>query len=181
MLEVELKVRIPSTGTVRERLMQQKAEFLGRVHEHDIFYNAPHRDFGRTDEAVRVRYTGDRAVVTYKGPKIKKFGLKAREELNFAVESGEAFETMLDRLGFTRTLEVNKWRENYRLGNAAVCLDEVEGLGTFAEIEVITENGDENPTDQIEKIAKGIGIEGEPILASYLELLLAKNSAGQSS
>ena len=72
------------------------------MHEHDIYYNAPHRDFGQTDEAVRVRYTDDHAVVTYKGPKIKKFGLKAREELNFAVESGETFETMLDRLGFTK-------------------------------------------------------------------------------
>lgn len=179
MLEVELKVRIPSTDSVRERLMQQKAEFLGRVHEHDIFYNAPHRDFGRTDEAVRVRYTNDRAVVTYKGPKIRKFGLKAREELNFAVESGTAFETMLDRLGFTRTLEVNKWRENYRLGNAAVCLDEVEGLGTFAEIEVMTEDDAANPASAIERIATEIGVTGEQILESYLEMLLAKKSKGR--
>ena len=87
------------------------------MHEHDIYYNAPHRDFGQTDEAVRVRYTDDHAVVTYKGPKIKKFGLKAREELNFAVESGKTFETMLDRLGFTRTLEVNKWRETLQAGH----------------------------------------------------------------
>lgn len=174
MLEVELKVKIPALAPIRERLKQKNAEFLGRVHEHDIFYNAPHRDFGKTDEAVRVRYTDDHAVVTYKGPKIKKYGLKAREELNFAVESGETFETMLDRLGFTRTLEVNKWRENYRLGDTSICLDDVTGLGTFAEIEVIAEDGAENPTSVIEKIAKEIGVEGEPILLSYLEMLLEK-------
>jgi adenylate cyclase class 2 len=150
------------------------------VHEHDVYYNAPHRDFSITDEAVRVRYTGDHAVVTYKGPKIKKFGLKAREELNFAVESGKIFETMLDRLGFTKTLEVNKWRETFRLGTASVSLDTVDGLGTFAEIEVIVENESDNPTGQIGKIAKEIGVDGEPILASYLELLLAKKTAGQS-
>jgi adenylate cyclase class 2 len=119
-------------------------------------------------------------VVTYKGPKIKKFGLKAREELNFAVESGKIFETMLDRLGFTKTLEVNKWRETFRLGTASVSLDTVDGLGTFAEIEVIVENESDNPTGQIGKIAKEIGVDGEPILASYLELLLAKKTAGQS-
>jgi adenylate cyclase class 2 len=180
MLEVELKVKIPSPGPVREQLSTKHAEFMGKVHEHDIFYNAPHRDFGITDEAVRVRYTGDRAVVTYKGPKIKKFGLKAREELNFGVESGGTFETMLDRLGFTKTLEVNKWRENYRLGNATISLDDVDGLGTFAEIEVIVGNDTENPTDQIGKIAKEIGVEGEPILESYLELLLAKKAKGQN-
>jgi adenylate cyclase class 2 len=180
MIEVELKVKIPSPGPVREQLDTKHAEFMGKVHEHDIFYNAPHRDFGVTDEAVRVRYTGDRAVVTYKGPKIKKFGLKAREELNFGVESGGTFETMLLRLGFTKTAEVNKWRENYRLGNATISLDDVDGLGTFAEIEVIAESDTDNPTVQIEKIAKEIGVEGEPILESYLELLLTKKTKGQS-
>ena len=179
MLEVELKVKVPSLDPVREQLARKQARSTGKVHEHDIYYNAPHRDFGKTDEAVRVRYTDDHAVVTYKGPKIKKFCLKAREELNFAVESGATFETMLDRLGFTRTLEVDKWRETYRLGNASVSLDTVEGLGTFAEIEVITENENDNPTGLIEMIAKEIGVEGEPILASYLELLLAKRSAVQ--
>ncbi|NMB78746.1 MAG: class IV adenylate cyclase, partial [Methanomicrobiales archaeon] len=130
MLEVELKVKIPSLDPVRENLKKKNAGFTGKVHEHDIYYNAPHRDFGKTDEAVRVRYTDDHAVVTYKGPKIRKFGLKAREELNFAVECGETFEKMLDRLGFTRTLEVNKWRENYTFGKASICLDSVDGLGT---------------------------------------------------
>jgi adenylate cyclase, class 2 len=175
MLEVELKVKVPSLDPIREQLARKRARSAGKVHEHDIYYNAPHRDFGKTDEAVRVRYTDDHAVVTYKGPKIKKFGLKAREELNVAVESGTTFETILDRLGFTKTLEVDKWRETYKLGNATVSLDTVEGLGTFAEIEVITENESENPTDRIEEIAKEIGVKGEPILDSYLELLLAKN------
>jgi adenylate cyclase, class 2 len=177
MLEVELKVKIPSLDPVREKLTRKNAQFLGKVHEHDIYYNAPHRDFGVTDEAVRVRYTNDHAVVTYKGPKIKKFGLKAREELNFAVECGETFEKMLDRLGFTRTTDVNKWRETYKLGTASVTLDLVEELGTFAEIEVIVEGEKDNPTSQIEKIAKEIGVGGEPLLASYLELLLAKRAA----
>jgi adenylate cyclase class 2 len=176
MLEIELKVRIPALDPVREQLKRKNAQFSGRVHEHDIYYNAPHRDFATTDEAVRVRYTDDHAVVTYKGPKIKKFGLKAREELNFAVESGEAFETMLARLGFTRTTEVNKWRENYKLDTALISLDTVEELGTFAEIEIIARDETDNPTAMIEKIAKEIGADGEPILASYLELLLDKRS-----
>jgi adenylate cyclase class 2 len=180
MLEVELKVRVPSLEAVRKRLREKGAEYTGRIHENDIYYNAPHRDFSVTDEAVRVRYTNNHAVVTYKGPKIRKSGLKAREELNTAVESGEVFEQMLDRLGFTRTTEVNKWRENYRFSDAAISLDEVDELGTFVEIEIIA--ADENsPADVlIERIAKEIGVSGEPILASYLELLLSKRSAVQS-
>jgi adenylate cyclase class 2 len=180
MLEVELKVKIPSLDNVRAALVSRHATFLGRVHEHDIYYNAPHRDFGVTDEAVRVRYTDDRAVVTYKGPKIKKYGLKAREELNFGVESGPDFETMLDRLGFTKTADVNKWRETYRFDGATISLDAVDELGTFAEIEIMVGNEENNPTKQIGKIAHEIGADGEPILESYLELLLSRRSAARS-
>ena len=91
MLEIELKVRVDALGPVRQRLQQFNAESFGRVHEHDIYYNAPHRNFASTDEALRVRYADGKAVVTYKGARIKNLGLKAREELNTAVESGEVF------------------------------------------------------------------------------------------
>jgi adenylate cyclase class 2 len=180
MLEFELKVRIPSLDPVRKQLIGHNARFCGRIHEHDIYYNAPHRDFGVTDEAIRVRYTNDNATVTYKGAKIKTSGLKAREELNMVVDSGAVFEQMLDRLGFTRTAEVNKWREIYRLFEAAITLDEVENLGTFVEIEILAADENSNPTARIEEIAKEVGVFGEPILASYLELLLSKRSATQS-
>ncbi|MFA5222155.1 MAG: class IV adenylate cyclase, partial [Methanoregula sp.] len=117
--------------------------------------------------------------VTYKGAKLRQYGLKAREELNFAVESGELFEQMLDRLGFLKTAEVNKWRENFQLKEAAVSLDMVDELGTFVEIEIMTKADNATATDQIQKIAKEIGVKGEPILASYLELLLSKRSEVQ--
>lgn len=180
MLEIELKVKVDSLDPVRTALNRQNAEFFGKEHEHDIYYNAPHRDFGITDEALRVRYTDDHAVVTYKGAKQKQFGLKAREELNIAVESGERFEQILDRLGFSKTAEVNKWRENYRFCDAAVALDTVDELGTYVEIEIMTESGNTDTTVLIQNLAKKIEVYGEPILASYLELLMSKRSGVQS-
>jgi adenylate cyclase class 2 len=173
MLEIELKVKVDSLDLVRQNLMSRQAEFLGKQHEHDIYYNAPHRDFGSTDEALRVRYTDGPALITYKGKKIQDLGLKAREELNTTVESGEIFEQILDRLGFKKTAEVNKWRENYRLENASFSLDNVDSLGTFVEIEIMAENNAKDATGKIMRFAKEMGISGEPILASYLELFLA--------
>lgn len=171
MLEIELKSRVNDLRPVRERLQQSGAEFCARVHEHDIYYNAPHRDFAKTDEALRVRYADGNAVVTYKGARIKNLGLKAREELNTGVGSGEVFGQILDRLGFTKTAEVNKWRETYRFRDASIALDEVESLGTFVEIEVIADTETQSATEKIEKIKRELGITGVAILASYLELL----------
>lgn len=171
MLEIELKSRVNDLRPVRERLQQSGAEFCARVHEHDIYYKAPHRDFAKTDEALRVRYADGNAVVTYKGARIKNLGLKAREELNTGVGSGEVFGQILDRLGFTKTAEVNKWRETYRFRDASIALDEVESLGTFVEIEVIADTETQSATEKIEKIKRELGITGVAILASYLELL----------
>ena len=179
MLEIELKVQVDTLGPIREQLNKRNAQFSGRIHEHDIYYNAPHRDFGTTDEAMRVRYTNEHAVITYKGAKRAKYGLKAREELNTAVESGAVFEQILVRLGFVKTAEVNKWRENYRLGTAAISLDSVDELGTFVEIEVMTDLDGPDATEQINMLAKEMGIVGSPILASYLELLLSKRTGVQ--
>jgi adenylate cyclase class 2 len=175
MLEIELKARVPALGPLRDALMAKGARPEGREHEHDIYYNAPHRNFSETDEALRIRYIRGRAVVTYKGAKIKDLGLKAREELNMAVESGEVAEQILEKLGFVKTAEVDKWRETYKLDNAIVSLDEVAGLGTFAEIEIIVQDDErEAALTAIDAIKKDLDISGEPILASYLELLLSK-------
>lgn len=174
MLEVEIKARVPDLVQVRERILLGHAGTPVRVHERDIYYNAPHRDFGTTDEALRLRYAGGTCTLTYKGKKMKEYRLKAREELNCGVESGEMMETILQRLGFVRVAEVEKWREYYSFRGATVSLDEVKGLGSFVEIEAPGSPVQNNPEEFVREIAKELGVVGEPILSSYLELLLAR-------
>jgi adenylate cyclase class 2 len=175
LLEVEMKARVENTEEIRERLLLRHARPSGRVHERDIYFNAPDRDFAVTDEALRLRYTEEGCVLTYKGPKIRDYRVKAREELNTGVESGKVVETMLIRLGFTRVAEVEKWREYFDYRGASVSLDEVKDLGTFIEIEAPPGNTNDKPEKFVREIAEELGIEGEPILASYLELLREKN------
>ncbi len=80
---------------------------------------------------------------------------------------------MLERIGFRKTAVVDKVREYYSFGHASIALDEVRGLGSFVEIEVIRSESDVSDTSIIENIAEKIGVRGEQILASYLELILA--------
>lgn len=54
MYEVELKVRADHE-TVRQRLETLGATREARVHQVDTYYDAPHRDFAETDEALRIR------------------------------------------------------------------------------------------------------------------------------
>jgi adenylate cyclase class 2 len=173
MLEIELKARVPDLQAVRERLISLNAELEGRVYERDLYLNAPHRDFAETDEALRIRDTNGRSTVTYKGAKKLDFRLKAREEWNCDVESGERMESIFKSLGFRQAAEVRKWREYYHYRDATICLDEVEGLGDFVEIELSDPESVEDPAGYVAFLAEELGIRGEPILSSYLELLLS--------
>lgn len=176
MLEIEAKFAVPDPGKVRARLTRQGVRMTRRRQERDVYYNAPHRDFGETDEALRVRYDDAGVTVTYKGPKIRLGSAKAREEFNLRVTSGETFEVILSRTGFLRAAEVSKVREFYEIGDVTVTLDDVEGLGTFIEIEILTEEGEEDAARRIEAIAKELGVDGPPIYTSYLEMLLGGDS-----
>ncbi len=174
MLEIELKVQVPDLVPVRERLLKIGAQMTEKTGEHDIYYNAPHRDFAITDEALRVRYSNDRTIITYKGARRRDLVFKAREELNVIVDEGLAFEQLLDRIGFRKTAVVDKVREYYSYDNTSIALDDVAGLGSFVEIEVMKTESDLSGTDIINDIAEKIGVRGEPILTSYLELILAR-------
>jgi len=92
MLEIEIKVRVPDLVPVRERILLGHEGTPVKVHERDIYYNAPHRDFGITDEALRLRYAGGSCTLTYKGKKKSEYRLKAREELICGVDPGEMTE-----------------------------------------------------------------------------------------
>ncbi|WP_292520660.1 class IV adenylate cyclase [Methanoculleus sp.] len=174
MLEVEAKFAVPGLEEIRGRLDRRGVRMASRQQERDVYYNAPHRDFGETDEALRVRYDDTGFTVTYKGPKVRVGSAKAREEFNLVVASGKTLEEILSRLGFRRAATVSKVREFYEMGDVTVTLDDVDGLGKFIEIEILTEEETSDAADRIGMIAKELGVDGPPIYTSYLEMLLSK-------
>lgn len=171
MIEFELKARVDALPPLRDALEARHARLDGAREEHDRYYNHPSRDFGITDEALRIRRAGTETVVTYKGAKMAGTKLKAREELNLVIEDGITFEEILERLGFRLTAEVTKHRELWSLENASIALDEVDELGTFAEVEILGEQDDTGIEERVHTLARSLGITSAPITSSYLELV----------
>ena len=172
-MEYEVKIRVGSLGPVRERLAALGIPAARGVTEEDQYFNSPARDFGVSDEALRIRSAGEETTLTYKGPKLGHGGVKAREELIVPVGSGEILEDLLGRLGFTRVSTVVKVRESYVVEGAYVALDEVEGLGPFVEIEAPAGMPKLEAIALICHVRELLGISGEETTYSYLELILA--------
>jgi len=173
MLEIEIKVKISNIDEIKSQILNIGGKHSETVIEEDLYYNAPHRDFGITDEALRVRSAGERTILTYKGPKNTLMGSKIREECNVTLDSAKEFDTILLRLGFKPVARVRKLRQYYTYQDFSIALDQVDGLGEFIEIELITENDASAAAKRVDELAEKIGVVGERISISYLELLMS--------
>ena len=166
---MEVEVKFPYRDEA-EKKVKEMAEFVIEKFEQDLYFNHPCRDFRKTDEAVRVRKDSEGITITYKGPKVDS-ETKSREEIKLRIDSFENAVEMLERLGFVPVRQVNKVRRIYRYEDAIICLDDVEGLGRFIEIEVESDSIDAK--ERLFRIAEMLGYSrGESIRSSYLEMLL---------
>lgn len=183
MYEVELKFSVIDIELLITRLTGLATRFRDPFQQVDRYFAHPVRNFAKTDEALRLRQVGDEVAVTWKGPRIDT-AAKIRRELELGVmpcgpteqATVVAWTELFEALGFRQVLEVIKTRRPGRVlwhgSEVEVALDEVEGLGSFTEFEIVAREG-EVPLarDCVESLARELGLEA-PEPASYLELLL---------
>ncbi|QDX41605.1 class IV adenylate cyclase [Salarchaeum sp. JOR-1] len=187
MYEVEVKVEADHER-VRRELDERGADAGETVVQEDTYFDAPHRDFAETDEALRVReqatvregespsgaLDGADSRVTYKGPLVDGES-KTREEHETGVESGRELRAVLDGLGFAEAARVRKVRSYYALDGVTVTLDDVTGLGEYVEVELEVESEPEisDARERAYGVLRDLGLDPDAqIRTSYLGLLL---------
>ncbi len=165
-----MKGRVPDRGKLAAVL-----DYVGgwgnlpEVVHHDAYFSHPCRDFRKTDEALRLRHsTGEEEkwYLTYKGPRLDGLS-KTRDESEVQVHP--AVREILLRLGFEEVARVVKRRRGFVKGDQAVFVDEVQGLGTYVEIESRSHDQDALPV--LLGVLEQMGLQSET--RSYLELLQA--------
>lgn len=162
MYEVEVKVPA-ELDRVRAQLDDAPLEVTpqGAVVQADTYYDAPHRSFPETDEALRIRSehhqsgpvepsataesnaglhddTVHETRVTYKGPLVDEES-KTREEVETTVGDAETFDAVLTNLGFEAAATVRKERERYTVAPADGAADEFEFTVTLDAVDDVGE------------------------------------------
>lgn len=165
MLELEMKAKIDKYSRGRIEQVLKNSEFLEEKIEEDVYFSSPIKDFKETDEALRIRKSGEDTILTYKGPKIDKIS-KSREEVETFV-SGE-IELILQRLGFKEFIKIKKKRRLYQYKEFTISIDDVEDLGEYIEVELKSENKED--VKKIDHLFDVLYLNSER--RSYLELIL---------
>lgn len=175
MYEVEVKLNADHPP-VRARLEDADAQFLGSVTQTDDYYNHPTRDFAETDEALRIRREpneDERGELTFKGPLVETES-KTRRELETGVDDAETLASILTALDFDAVATVRKTRDRYSLDGFTVSLDEVDGVGTFVEVETTAlESAIDDERERAYDLLRRLGLDpADHTTQSYLEMVL---------
>lgn len=182
--EVEMKFPLNDTKHFVPLLRGVGAEESETQTHIDRYFNHPAKDFAESDEVLRLRSIGDKNVITYKGPKIDLV-TKTRQEIEVDFERGAEgviqLAQVLTLLGFRESLTVHKTRRVFHLDwherEVEVLLDNVEGLGEYAEIETIALEGDQDVAKEcVLSLAEKLGLE-ESERRSYLRILIEKSGS----
>ena len=177
--EVELKFPIPDASDVSLQLIARGATRGRVVHQYDVYFRHPSRDFQQTHEAFRIRRYDDDVFITYKGPVLDK-QTKTRREIEIAVgrrpEDFDKMRELLMMLGFEPVRPVEKTRALFHLAwegrDLELAVDSIDDLGTYLEIEALAEENERDAArDAILRLAERLGLKN-PEQRSYLALML---------
>lgn len=126
LLNIEIKARCANPDRVREVLRARNARFAGADHQIDTYFRVP-------DGRLKLRQGNiENALIAYRRP--NQAGPKASEVALAPVSNGDDLRGVLETaLGVL--VVVDKKREIYYIENVKFHVDQVQGLGSFVEIE----------------------------------------------
>lgn len=165
MREIEIKLKIPHGPELRKKFEDLGCAFSHPIEQEDIVYtkNTGNLEiFLSNSEFLRIRTESNSKVIfTYK--KDNKAGERGLDKLEYEFEVGNKDEcrSFLDSIGYKEAVRVFKKRTKTRYKDFEICLDEVEHLGFFVEVEkAIPDEGDpEQAFHDIESFIASLGFD----------------------
>ena len=139
MFEVELKAVVDDLDLRRKRMESAGAELVFDGRLSDKRYDLPSRELAQRDEVLRVRrYESPESVqiqVDWKGPTDAAGEYKVREEISTVVQDFKGLTTILEKLGYVVTREIDRQVIQYRLEGATVRFEIYPRMDILVEVE----------------------------------------------
>ena len=167
MIETELKALVPELAAARRRAESAggRMTFSGRLE--DRRYDRSELSLAALDHVLRLRVYRDasgralKASLDWKGPSSTSGTYKQREELNSDVAGDpQQLAQILDRLGFTVTMQIDREIWQYDLAGAVVRFERYPRMDDLVEVE--------GSPEAIERAITALGLERESFTAERL-------------
>lgn len=149
--ELEGKWLVRDLSGIENHLLAMNASLVHeRVLETNLRFDDDEGSLRSSFKVLRLR-RDEKVRLTYKGPKQLYGGIAQSTEIEFHVSDFDAAKNFLEALGYSVYFIYEKYRQEYRLGECLVMLDELP-YGNFVEIEG-------RQVDDIHSLADALGLD----------------------
>jgi adenylate cyclase, class 2 len=169
MREVEVKYRVADLGALLSALERRGVALGEPLRQSDQAYAPAGWAYGDDRRGVpfaRLRTVEGRHTFTVKRP---AENVLSCEEHETAVADRDQMHLAILAMGFWPTVRIVKTRRTGELGDLAVCVDELDDLGVFLEVERMVP--DEIPGEAVQaglsRFVESLGIEAEQTAQTY--------------
>ncbi len=175
MREIEVKAKLINKGSVVTKLKSLGCVFEESKIQNDVVYvekNGGLNTFLSNKIFLRVRKSG---LKTYFTLKMNGDNSLSKTEHEVEVSSKEEIENILKLLKFVSVVTVNKTRVVTHYGDFEVCVDSVEDLGDFIEVEKITNDGNaDSIQEEMFVFLEPLGVKREDRVFDGYDILMLK-------
>ena len=173
--EIEVKYRVVDADDLELAFATRGLVLSTAVHHEDQAYAPNGWSYGMSKQGVpfaRLRTQNGRHLSSLKQPTDNEL---ACLEFETEVTDRDQMHQAILHMGISLTVRIVKTRRTARLGGLALCLDVVEHLGVFLEIERVIPPGRSGEAVQadLDAFARSLGVELERTTDTYDSLLRA--------
>lgn len=129
LLEVELKARVAQPEALKLSLARLGV-FHEAFHKQDVYFRSV------AGQSFRLRLENGQPIVTHK-IKLIRDAMEVSQENEFFVSDPQAFQRMMEALGFSAYITKEKLGEAWEAAGIKVDFSLVTGLGHFVELELL--------------------------------------------
>jgi len=170
--EVEVKFQVDNADTVMARFLPEGVVWSEPVLQDDQAFAPSDWTYGMSKIGVsfaRLRTEGERHVFTVKTPQSNEMDCMEYETF---VSDRAMMHAAVIAMGFAPTVRIVKKRRTATWstelwGDATLCIDDVRQIGTFLELEIITEDNPAHAQGWLDRCVRDLGIEGTRVTDTY--------------
>ena len=175
MKEIEVKAKIEDFNIILTKLKTMGCKLSQPLYQEDKIFLSKDMEFSdikKGTNVLRIRCEGDKVKFTLKKPQSNELDCIERE---IEVSDSKQMEDIISYLGYKEVVQVNKIRRKCQYKDYKICLDDVENLGKFIEIEKLSEDDALKIQEELIHFLENLGVnKKDRILQGYHTLIYNK-------
>ncbi len=175
MKEIEIKVKLRDKREIMEKLEALGCVFSPQVKQKDTVYTrviGTVAEYLTNDHFPRIRETNEGKFFFTVKADLSKHKNLSKIEHEIEIQDAKTLEQALLLMGYKTANTVTKNRQKGMVGEYEVCIDEVDDLGTFIEVEKMAEENIDQVRKELLDFTISLGVLPEDEVKRGYDLLM---------